>query len=215
MADQLGDGDHIDAVHGGNRSPVMGEETVSGTVSLWGGGDSVGYGDGTTKTSRRWRLGLPRVNRANARLRIFEKEGGYETFVRLLEEAVERTEARLLACCVLPNHWHLVMWPWEDGGLYRFTGWLTLTHTQRCHAHCHGSGSGHLYQGRFQSIPVQDDEHFCTVCRYVERNALCANLVERAEDWRWGSLHRWKWGFQRKGSRAAPYFSAKSSPPAA
>ena len=66
---------------------------------------------------------------------------------------------------------------------------LTMTHTQRRHAHRRTAGTGHLYQGRYQSSPVQSDEHLLTVCRYVERNALRANLVERAEDWSWGSLH--------------------------
>jgi len=46
-------------------------------------------------------------------------------------------------------------------------------------------------QGRFKSFPIQDDEHFLTVCRYVERNALRAEFVPRAEEWRWGSLWRW------------------------
>ena len=50
---------------------------------------------------------------------------------------------------------------------------------------------GHVYQGRFKSFPVQGDEHFLTVCRYVERNALNAGLVTRAENWRRGSLWRW------------------------
>jgi putative transposase len=63
-----------------------------------------------------------------------------------------------------------------------------LTHTQRWHAHDHHTGTGHLYQGRFKSFPIAEDDHFLTVCRYVERNALRAKLVERAEDWRWGSL---------------------------
>ena len=66
--------------------------------------------------------------------------------------------------------------------------WLTLTHTQRWHAHHRTAGTGHVYQGRFKSFPVQSDEHFLTVCRYVERNALRANLVNRAEDWNWSSL---------------------------
>ena len=131
------------------------------------------------------------LNRANARMTIFEKEGDYEAFERVLLEAVERTKTRLLAYCLMPNHWHLVVWPEKDGELSRFIGWLTLTHTQRWHAHRHSTGSGHLYQGRFKSFPLQDDEHFYTVCRYVERNALRANLVRRAEDWRWGSLYRW------------------------
>ena len=72
-----------------------------------------------------------------------------------------------------------------------FLRWLTHTHTMRWHAHHKTGGTGHLYQGRFKSFPVQDEEHFLTVCRYVERNALRANLVKRAEDWRWGSLSQW------------------------
>ena len=122
---------------------------------------------------------------------IFEKPEDFAAFERILEEAVARTKMRLLAYSVMSTHWHMVVWPQEDGELSRFTGWLTLTHTQRWHAHRHSTGSGHLYQGRFKSFPVQNDEHFFTVCRYVERNALRANLVQRAEDWRWGSLYRW------------------------
>ena len=132
------------------------------------------------------------LNRANARMTIFETDEDYAAFERILSEAVERFEMRLLSYCVMPNHWHLVVHPSEDGQLSRFTGWLTLTHTQRWHAHRKSTGSGHVYQGRFKSFPIQDDEHYYTVCRYVERNALTANLVQRAEDWRWGSLYHWK-----------------------
>ena len=131
------------------------------------------------------------LNRANARMPIFTKDEDFIAFETVLEEAVARTGTRLLSYCVMGNHWHLVVWPREDDELSRFVGWLTLTHTQRWHAHRKSTGSGHLYQGRFKSFPVQDDAHFHTVCRYVERNALRANLVKRAEDWRWSSLHRW------------------------
>jgi len=145
------------------------------------------------------------LNRANARMTIFEKDEDYEAFERVLEESVDRTQTRVLAYCVLPNHWRMVVWPRGDGELSRFTGWLTLTHTQRWHAHRHSTGSGHVYQGRFKSFPVQDDEHFHTVCRYVERNALRANLVRRAETWRWGSLHRWKEGTAQEKSLLASW----------
>jgi len=57
----------------------------------------------------------------------------------------------------------------------------------RWHAHYHTRGTGHLYQGRFKSFPIQSDDHFLTVMRYVERNPLRADLVERAEDWKWSS----------------------------
>jgi putative transposase len=128
------------------------------------------------------------LNRANARLRIFHKDADYVAFENVLAEAVPRVGMRLLAYCLLPNHWHLVLWPRHDGELSRFMAWLTLTHTQRWHAHRHTVGAGHLYQGRFKSFPVQDDPHYLTVVRYVERNAQRAGLVTRAEAWRWGSL---------------------------
>ena len=65
---------------------------------------------------------------------------------------------------------------------------VTTTHAGRWRRHRQSVGQGHLYQGTYKSFPVQDDEHFFTVCRYVERNALRANLVERAEAWHYGSL---------------------------
>ena len=131
------------------------------------------------------------LNRANARMRIFDDDDDYEAFEAVLAEAVERSQTRLLAYCLMPNHWHLVVWPRKDGELSKFVGWLTLTHTQRWHAHRRSTGCGHVYQGRFKSFPVQEDGHFYTVARYVERNAARAGLVRRAEQWRWCSLYRW------------------------
>ena len=84
--------------------------------------------------------------------------------------------------------------PLADGEMSRFAQWLTLTHTQRYNAHYKKMGEGHLYQGRYKSFPVQDDEHFLTVCRYVERNAYTAELCKAPEKWRFGSLFRWSHG---------------------
>jgi putative transposase len=131
------------------------------------------------------------LNRANARACIFQKDGDYAAFEQVLAESLEHVPGmRLLAFCIMPNHWHLLLWPRADGELSDFGHYLTLTHTQRWHAHYHHVGTGHLYQGRFKSFPVEGDGHYLTVCRYVERNALRAGLARRAEDWRWGSLWR-------------------------
>jgi putative transposase len=101
---------------------------------------------------------------------------------------------RLLAYCLMPNHWHLVLWPKGDGDLSEFLRWLTGTHTQRYKAHYHTAGTGPLYQGRFKSFPIQEDEHLQWVRRYVERNPLRARLVRRGENWPWSSL-----GYRVKG----------------
>jgi len=130
------------------------------------------------------------LNRANGRATIFANAGDYLAFERTLAEVQERIPMRILAWCLMPNHWHLVLWPSRDGELSDYVRLLTLIHTARWHAHHATAGTGHLYQGRFKSFAVQHDAHFLAVCRYVEANALNARLVPRAEDWRWSSLWR-------------------------
>src|SRR5208282_6125268 len=134
------------------------------------------------------------LNRANGRLPLFRKDADYAAFERIVGLALAHVPGtQLLAYCLLPNHWHLLVWPRRDGALSDFGHWLALTHTQRWHAHYHNVGLGHLYQGRFKSFLVEADEHYWSVCRYVERNALRAGLVQRAEEWRWGSSwRRWQ-----------------------
>jgi len=128
------------------------------------------------------------LNRAVGRATLFRKQGDYAAFEKILRQAVDFVPMRLLAFCLMPTHWHLIVWPENDGDLSDYLRWLTVTHTQRWHAHYHTSGTGPLYQGRFKSFPIQADDHLVTVARYVERNPLRARLVRRAEKWRWSSL---------------------------
>jgi putative transposase len=130
------------------------------------------------------------LNRGNARAVVFHKDGDFAAFERILSEGLDRYDVALYAYQIMPNHWHMLLRPGKDGEMSRLLRWVTATHTMRYHAHYDSSGCGHVYQGRFKSFPVQGDDHFRVVCRYVERNALRAGLVERAEDWRWGSLWR-------------------------
>lgn len=132
------------------------------------------------------------LNRANGRLRLFKKEADFAAFERVLVEAFERVPLRILGYTVMSNHWHVVVWPRQrqDEQVSEFFRWLTVTHSQRWHAHHGTAGMGHVYQGRFKSFPIAADEHLRTVLRYVERNPLRAGMVDRAEEWRWGSLYR-------------------------
>lgn len=127
------------------------------------------------------------LNRAVARLKIFEKPGDYLAFMRVLDETWEIVPLPIFAMVVMPNHWHFVVRPESDQQVSEFFRRLTTTHSMRWHAHHGTSGSGHLYQGRFKSFPVQSDDYLWTVMRYVERNPLRAKLVQAAEDWQWSS----------------------------
>ena len=117
---------------------------------------------------------------------MFHKEGDYAAFVDLLAAANERLPMRMLGYVLMPNHFHLVLWPHAAGDLSRWMQWLLTIHVRRYHRHYHSSG--HVWQGRFKAFPIEQDEHLLTVLRYVERNPLRAGLVERAEDWHWSSL---------------------------
>ena len=130
------------------------------------------------------------LNRGNQRMAIFEKTQDCAAFERVMCDAAQHVDMRMPAYCLMPNHWHLVLRPRADGDLGRYMQRVTVTHVRRWHEHRRSVGVGHLYQGTYKSFPVQRDDHFLTVCRYVERNALRSGLVERAEAWRWCSLWR-------------------------
>jgi putative transposase len=122
----------------------------------------------------------------------------------VLKETLQEAPMRICAFCLMPNHWHLLVWPEHDGELATFMQRLTITHVRRWQEHRHYVGLGHVYQGRYKSFPVEEDEHFLAVARYVERNALRANLVLRAEEWRWSSLwRRFLGGLEEKAILAA------------
>lgn len=126
------------------------------------------------------------VNRGNARQDVFHKNEDFAAFLKLLQQASDRLPMRMLSYCLLNNHFHLVLWPHEDGDLSRWMQWLMTSHVRRYHRH-YGS-SGHVWQGRFKAFPIQQDEHLLTVLRYVERNPIRAKIVRKAERYPWSSL---------------------------
>lgn len=130
------------------------------------------------------------INRASARLTLFELKDDYELFESVLVEAVKKYDMGLIAYCCMPNHFHLILKPKNDGDLSKFMYWFTMTLTLRWHAIKNTIGSGHIFQGRYKSFLVQDDEHLLTVIRYVERNPLRAKLVNDVCEWKYSSLHR-------------------------
>ncbi|MDD4803915.1 MAG: transposase [Candidatus Pacebacteria bacterium] len=134
------------------------------------------------------------INRANTRVQIFDDDNDYKQFESILEIAKEKFDMRIYSYCIMPNHWHLILSPKVDGDLSKFMGWLTNTHTRRWHTTKKTIGNGHLYQGRYKSFLCQKNNYFLILVRYVERNAKRAKLVIKAEDWKWSSIWRRKYG---------------------
>ena len=132
------------------------------------------------------------LNRGVGRMRIFHHDDDYLAFERVMEETLETRPMRICAYCLMPNHWHMVLWPEHDADLAAFMQRLTVTHVARWQRNKRRVGYGHVYQGRFKSFPVETDDYFYQVVRYVERNPLRANLVDDLDEWRWSSL--WRYG---------------------
>jgi len=130
------------------------------------------------------------INRASGRVPIFKTKEDFKLFEEVLEEAKEKTGMRILAYCIMPNHFHLALYPEQDDEIQKFMGWFTKTHTQRWHVAHNTTGHGHLYQGRYKSFIVNTDKYYLTLMKYIEQNPLRSKLVNHAEDWQWGSLYR-------------------------
>jgi len=82
------------------------------------------------------------LNRAVGRRLIFAKQRDFEAFEEVIAQTKERIPMRLLAWCVMNNHWHFALWPRGDGDLSEFMRWLSVTHTKRWHAAHRTSGTG-------------------------------------------------------------------------
>src|ERR1044072_5905216 len=136
--------------------------------------------------------GVPQhiVNRGSRRARIFFDATDYLGFLAALTDAAERTVVRLLAYSLMPNHWHLVLWPTRGDEVSAYMQVAMNAHLRDLQRRYGTSGTGHVYQGRFKNSAIVTERHFLNVCRYVEANALCAGLVQRAEQWEWSSLAR-------------------------
>jgi putative transposase len=125
------------------------------------------------------------IARGNNRQAVFHDDGDYLAFLKALRDLKERKRFGLYGYCLLGNHIHLLLRP-ADSSVSRVMQSLLVSHTQRYHRFHHSGG--HVWQGRFKSPVVQDDEHLLTVLRYIEANPLRAQLVERAGDYRWSSF---------------------------
>lgn len=126
-------------------------------------------------------------NRGNLRAQVFHDDLEYELFARLLISDSAPVSMRVVGYCLMPNHFHLVVWPRRDGDL---TAWMN--HLMNRHVKAYKrrwSSVGHIWQGRFKAFPIEQDHHLLTVLRYVERNPVAASLVGRAEQWRWSSAY--------------------------
>jgi putative transposase len=128
------------------------------------------------------------VNRGTERRRLFAEARDYERFQRLIWRVRRRIPVRLLAYALMPNHWHLVVWPSTPAELSQFMHRLTFLHAAGVRVRSRTVGLGHVYQGRYHAVVIDTATRYLRVMRYVEANPVRAGLVSSAEQWRWSSI---------------------------
>ncbi|GAC1308070.1 MAG: transposase [Isosphaeraceae bacterium] len=125
------------------------------------------------------------LNRGNNGQRVFDDDDDLGAFLQTMGQTQTRYPFRLYGYCLMPNHFHLLLKPEPGVSISRVLQSITVAHTWRHHKR-HQS-LGHVWQGRFKSPVIQDDEHFWTVLRYIEANPVRAKLVEDPSAYRWSS----------------------------
>jgi putative transposase len=126
------------------------------------------------------------INRGNMQMQVFDDAEDYEYFLDLVKKGADRERVAVHAYCLMPNHFHLLLSPKQEGSLSRMMQWVMTSHVR--YYHCKNKTSGHVWQGRYKSFIVQKGGYYLNLIRYIEANALRAGMVQKAEDWRYGSL---------------------------
>lgn len=124
------------------------------------------------------------TSRGDRREPIFDDDEDREAWLTVLTDALDRFHASAYAYCLMGNHYHIVLQTHRPN-LSRLMRHLNGVYTQRYNRR-HGK-VGHLFQGRFKAVLVDEESYFLEVCRYVELNPLRARMVKRAQDWAWSS----------------------------
>jgi putative transposase len=128
------------------------------------------------------------INRGNDRRTLFCDASEYDAFLELMRHTAGRRPLRILAYVLMPNHWHMVVWPERTSQLSQYLQLLGTAHAARWRLRRRTSGQGHVYQDRYHAFVVESERQYFNVLRYVEANPVRAGLVRDVAGWRWSSL---------------------------
>jgi putative transposase len=128
-------------------------------------------------------------NRRVEKRGLFDSDDAYRKFLTFLSQAKLKYPVRLHAYCVMPTHWHIAVSAEIPASISRFVAWISTQDAKRYRAETDTIGLGHVYQGRFCAKASEGAVSYARLIRYIEVNPVAAELVTRAQDWPWSSVH--------------------------
>ena len=151
------------------------------------------------------------IGRGNNRLSVFTIPGGYQTFKELLFEAKDEYPWKLSHYCLMPNHFHLLGQIHKGTDLPKLMQFLLHGYSRWYHKKA--DYVGHLWQGRYKSPLIEKESYFLECGRYIERNPVRADLVQKMEDHPWSSYRYYAFGEQNRLIDEDPYYAQLGSDP--
>ena len=136
------------------------------------------------------------LSRGNDRKEIFYGDEDKTLFLETVGEMSDRFEVDVFAFVLMSNHYHLLLRT-KLANLSKAMQWLGLTYSRRFNNR-HGR-SGHLFQGRFKSIVVENEAYMIALSCYIHRNPVRAGMVKRLMDYRWSSYTAYAYGRKAPG----------------
>ena len=128
-------------------------------------------------------------NRGAGKAKIFFEEDNYIYFLKKMKEYSAEYEFSIIAYCLMPNHFHLLVRQDSEQPLNKALGFMFNAYTKAINKRY--SRSGTLFEGSFRSIEVEDKKYLLELCRYIHRNPIDDGLVKNIEDWKYSNYHEW------------------------
>lgn len=125
------------------------------------------------------------IARGIRRDEVFLDDDDFQHYLNLLWKYKNGFSAQVYAYCLMSNHVHLLLYPTEPRALASIMHGINLSYAQ--HFNHKYKKCGHLWQNRYKSFPVQNDEYLINIISYIEYNPIRANICNRAEEYRWSS----------------------------
>jgi len=128
-------------------------------------------------------------NRGSRKGRIFFSQENYFYLLRLLSSNAEKYPTAVIAYCLMPNHYHLLLFQQKGGSIFKTIQTTFNSYVQAINKKYKFSGS--LFQGKTKSILVDSNEYAVHLVRYIHLNPVKAKLVLAPREWRFSDYRRW------------------------
>jgi putative transposase len=128
-------------------------------------------------------------NRGANRQNIFLSPGNYDFCIRLMKKYLLQYGVSVMAYCLMPNHYHLIVQQHENGSISRFIQTVFNSYTQAFNKVTGHSGT--LFQGRARGIQIDNNDYALRLCQYIHHNPVAAKLVKLPADWKHSDYLNW------------------------